>query len=240
MSVACEVKQLVDRLVQLTDAGLVDGDSEDPVRNAVRALQVKVGALVQRVDALKPQQLEQEQRMAEQLEGMQVALEQQKQQHTECMHVAFTKVQQQQAQQQQHTKRMAAAQSSMAAAELKLHRLYWAVKQKRARQGWFDCYDGGDPRSSENFEETVLRNSLHGQCRFIPSNHHCSWDKDWTEAQYECGRKEFRDALTKQLHALTGVKPSLVQKWSKGQLLWAVRPLLRTAPYFVRLMNSEP
>ncbi|KAG1667732.1 hypothetical protein FOA52_016171 [Chlamydomonas sp. UWO 241] len=64
MSAAREVKQLVERLLQLTDGGLVvregDGDREDPMPQAVRALQVKVDDLDQHMGALKVQQLQQQ------------------------------------------------------------------------------------------------------------------------------------------------------------------------------------
>jgi hypothetical protein len=127
MSVACEVKQLVERLLQLTDGGLVvdsDGD-EDPMIHAVRTLQVKVDVLGQQVlvNALKIQQVDQQKQggaesggeeMSERTHGATAGTESVLQQHTERMvqqlermHVAFNEsAQQQQQQHQQRSERM--------------------------------------------------------------------------------------------------------------------------------------
>ncbi|KAG1655070.1 hypothetical protein FOA52_009022 [Chlamydomonas sp. UWO 241] len=63
MSAAREVKQLVERLLQLTDGGLVvaEGNGEDPMLQAIWAVQLMVDALEQQVEALQPQQGEEAQ-----------------------------------------------------------------------------------------------------------------------------------------------------------------------------------
>ncbi|KAG1672373.1 hypothetical protein FOA52_010991 [Chlamydomonas sp. UWO 241] len=57
-------------------------------------------------------------------------------------------------------------------------------------------------------------------------SHHCGWEPKCSEAEYERGRKLFRDALAEQLHFLTGMEQSLVQKMNEqGRLQWVVEPL---------------
>ncbi|KAG1667731.1 hypothetical protein FOA52_016170 [Chlamydomonas sp. UWO 241] len=203
MSVACDAGQSAELELEL-GLVVVDGDGEET--QAMVALQAKVQALEQQVNAIKVQQLlvqlqqgDAQQRMVEQLERMQ----------------------QQQQQQQQQVELMSE--------EAHFERLREAME--RTSEGAFDhfysAYVGAATQkfSSQAFVQTVLRSSMHGEPEFIPNNYFlfvcCR-----SFACNEFGCKPFRHALAKQLRTLTGMEPSLVQKMNKeGKLQWAVESL---------------
>ncbi|KAG1669129.1 hypothetical protein FOA52_002640 [Chlamydomonas sp. UWO 241] len=210
MSAAFEVKQLVERLLQLTDGGLVvvDGDGgEDPMIHAVRAVQVKLDALDQHVNELKFQQGEHRR------EG-------------DAQHKLLAVTEQQQ--------RMASAQQVSEDMLLECLQGAW----KRAEQDSIKCFtrsfNGSKPivsaTTSAMVVRSVLQASINHERAIIPTSCFICRCCDKTCNNFcggRLGRKLFRDALVQHLHKLTGVQPSVVQKKCENRpyLQWVVEPL---------------
>ncbi|KAG1667730.1 hypothetical protein FOA52_016169 [Chlamydomonas sp. UWO 241] len=201
MSVACDVGQSAELELEL-GLVVVDGYGDGEEMHAVEALQAKVGDLEQQVNAMKVQQLLVQLQQDDAQQRMAEQLERMQQQ-LECISVEMKR------------HRLVDAPAA---------RLHWAVEH--AEEGSFRCFDGGPPRTSSHFVTEVLQASIRGEHIFIPNNHHCDWAPWWGKDEYEQSREDFRDALTQQLHWLTGMKPSLVQKSNEtGELLWVMEPL---------------